>query len=85
MVAQLTSNKAKEDAAIAWVMDLERAAGREPRDTRYTGAPADIESPPRLIEVKSFGTSNGLAGRPWTANPALPGMDFRERASSNFV
>ena len=57
-VAQLTSNKAKEDAAIAWVMDLERAAGRQPRDTRYTGAPADIESPPRLIEVKSFGTSN---------------------------
>jgi Protein NO VEIN, C-terminal len=57
-VAQLTSNKAKEDAAIAWVMDLERAAGRQPRDTRYTGAPADIESPPRMIEVKSFGTSN---------------------------
>ena len=58
MVAQLTSNKAKEDAAIAWVMELERAAGRQPRGTRYTGAPADIESPPRLIEVKSFGTSN---------------------------
>lgn len=58
MVAQLTNNKAKEDAAIAWVMELERAAGRQPRDTRYTGAPADIESPPRLIEVKSFGTSN---------------------------
>jgi hypothetical protein len=58
MVAQLTSNKAKEDAAIAWVMELERAAGRQPRDTRYAGASADIESPPRLIEVKSFGTSN---------------------------
>ena len=58
MVAELTSNKAKEDAAIAWVMELERVAGRQPRDTRYTGAPADIESPPRLIEVKSFGTSN---------------------------
>jgi hypothetical protein len=28
------------------------------RDTRYEGAPADIESPPQLIEVKSFGTSN---------------------------
>jgi hypothetical protein len=28
------------------------------RDTRYQGAPADSESPPRLIEVKSFGTSN---------------------------
>ena len=58
IVVQLTSNKAKEDAAIAWVMELELAAGRQPRDTRYTGAPADIESPPRLIEVKSFGTSN---------------------------
>lgn len=58
MMAQLTTNKAKEDAAIAWVMELERAAGRQPRDTRYAGAPADIESPPRLIEVKSFGTSN---------------------------
>jgi hypothetical protein len=39
-------------------MRLERAAGRQPRDTRYEGAPADIESAPRLIEVKSFGTSN---------------------------
>ena len=39
-------------------MELERAAGRQPQDTRYTGAPADIESPPRLIEVKSFGTTN---------------------------
>jgi hypothetical protein len=39
-------------------MELERAAGRRPRDTRHAGAPADIESPPRLIEVKSFGTSN---------------------------
>jgi hypothetical protein len=57
-LAELTSNKAKEDAAIVWVMDLERKAGRQPRDTRYSGAPADIESPPRLIEVKSFGTSN---------------------------
>jgi hypothetical protein len=51
-------NKAIEDAAITWVMGLERAAGRRPRDTRYQGAPTDIESPPRLIEVKSFGTSN---------------------------
>lgn len=57
-MAQLTTNKAKEDAAIAWVMKLELAAGRQPRDTRYTGASADIESPSRLIEVKSFGTNN---------------------------
>ena len=37
IVTQLTTNKAKEDAAIAWVMELELAAGRQPRDTRYTG------------------------------------------------
>lgn len=57
-MAELRGNKAVEDAAIAWVIDLERAAGREPRDGRATGSPADIESPPRVIEVKAFGTSN---------------------------
>ena len=57
-MAGLSGPKAIEDAAIEWVMGLERAAGRRPRDTRHEGAPADIESPPRLIEVKSFGTSN---------------------------
>ncbi len=57
-MAELLGNKAIEDAAIAWVMELERTAGREPRDTRHAGAPADIESPPRLIEVKAFGVSN---------------------------
>ncbi len=51
----LTSPKAKEDAAVAWVIQLERQAGREPRDTRYRGAPADIESGDRIIEVKAFG------------------------------
>ncbi len=56
--APLVGNKAVEDAAIAYVLDLERAAGRDPADTRYRGAPADIESPPRLIEVKAFGTTN---------------------------
>ena len=57
-MAALSGPKTVEDAAIDWVMDLERAAGRRPHDTRHEGAPADIESPPRLIEVKSFGTSN---------------------------
>jgi hypothetical protein len=42
-------------AAIAWVMDLERKAGRQPVDTRFAGAPADIASAPRVIEVKAFG------------------------------
>ena len=39
-------------------MGLERLAGREPRDARYARSPADIESPPRLIEVKAFGVHN---------------------------
>ena len=40
-------------------MQLERAAGRQPVDRRYDAAyPADIESPPRMIEVKAFGTSS---------------------------
>jgi hypothetical protein len=55
---ELVGNKAVEDAAIAWVLELERRAGRVPRDTRHTGAAADVESPPRLIEVKAFGKSN---------------------------
>jgi hypothetical protein len=55
------SNKAVEDAAIAWVLEFERREGREPRDTRYDGpSPADIVSPPRTIEVKAFG--NGARG-----------------------
>jgi hypothetical protein len=57
-MAEIVGKKAIEDAAIAWVIDLERAAGREARDTRHRGAPADIESPPRVIEVKAFGKSN---------------------------
>lgn len=51
----LHTNKAIEDAAIDWVMDRERLAGRAPQDTRRSGSPADIESPPRVIEVKAFG------------------------------
>ena len=54
----IRGNKAIEDAAISWVMELERRAGREPTDTRYRGAPADISSPPRLIELKAFGTTS---------------------------
>lgn len=57
-MAEILGNKATEDAAIAWVMGLEHAAGRNPQDTRYRGAPTDIASPPRLIEVKAFGRSN---------------------------
>jgi hypothetical protein len=54
-VPELKGNKTIEDAAIAHVMDLERRAGRTPVDSRHRGAPADITSPPRLIEVKAVG------------------------------
>lgn len=57
-MAELVGNKAIESAAIEWVMTLERMAGREPRDARYERGPADIGSPPRVIEVKAFGKSN---------------------------
>jgi hypothetical protein len=43
-MSELRGNKAIEDAAIAYVMEREREAGREPIDTRYSGAPADIEA-----------------------------------------
>lgn len=52
---ELRGNHAIENAAITWVMELERRAGREPTDTRHKGAPADIESPPRTIVVKAVG------------------------------
>jgi hypothetical protein len=55
VVPPLVTNRAKEDAAIAWVLELERRAGRAARDTRYRGAPGDIESAERIIEVKAFG------------------------------
>src|SRR5918996_1119911 len=58
-MAELRGNKALEDTAIAYVMQREREAGRKPIDTRYIGAPTDIESPPRLIEVKAVGKLTG--------------------------
>lgn len=58
-MAELRGNKAVEDAAIEYVMQCEREAGRVPSDTRYVGKPADVESPPRLIEVKAVGKPSG--------------------------
>jgi hypothetical protein len=56
--APLSGNKAIEDAAVAFVMDLERDAGRKPQDRRYEACfAADTESPPRTIEVKAVGGS----------------------------
>lgn len=51
----IVGNKRIEDAAIAFVIDLERRAGRDATDTRHRGAAADVESGGRTIEVKAFG------------------------------
>ncbi|MDQ6793584.1 MAG: hypothetical protein M3067_01950 [Chloroflexota bacterium] len=56
--APLAGNKAIEDAAIKFVIALELQAGRTPHDRRYEKAfAADIESLPRIIEVKAVGGS----------------------------
>ncbi|QOV37280.1 DUF3883 domain-containing protein [Streptomyces ferrugineus] len=47
-------NKETEQAGITHVMALERAAGRDPKDVRTSGLPYDVESSPRMIEVKAF-------------------------------
>jgi hypothetical protein len=58
-LSEIRGNKAVENAAVAWVIELERAAGRHPVDTRHIAtAPGDIESPPRTIEVKAAGRSS---------------------------
>jgi hypothetical protein len=57
VVAELLTNSGVENAAIQWVMSIEREAGRQPRDVRYARSAGDIESPPRLIEVKAVGRS----------------------------
>jgi hypothetical protein len=51
----IVGNKRIEDAAIAFVIELERRAGRDATDTRHRGAAADVESGGRTIEVKAFG------------------------------
>ncbi|MEU6066789.1 MULTISPECIES: DUF3883 domain-containing protein [Streptomyces] len=50
-------NRETEQAAITRVMALERAAGRDPKDVRTSGLPYDVDSPPRMIEVKAFSRS----------------------------
>lgn len=57
-MADLTSNTKIEAAAIRFVLQFERDAGREARDTRGTGAAADVASTGRTIEVKAFGNSS---------------------------
>jgi hypothetical protein len=54
-------NSAIEAAAMRYVIEYERLAGREPQDTRHVrSAAADLISGDRLIEVKAAGgTSRG--------------------------
>lgn len=73
-------NKAIETAAVLWVMELERAGGREPIDRRFEAAfPADIESPPRLIEVKAVGGNQ----RGWFASLEVAQVE-EARRNPNF-
>lgn len=60
-----------KDAAIRWVMDLERRAGREPADVRGDRALGDVVSPPRLIEVKAIGKKSSRGDSLW--------LDARQR------
>lgn len=76
----LVGNKAIEQAAIKFVMDLERAAGRDPVDRRFVAAfAADIESPPRVIEVKAVGGSQ----RGWFLPLEVPQV-LEARSNSKF-
>lgn len=51
------TNRQIEDLAIAFVIAQEALEGRIAKDTRYTGAPADVTSADRIIEVKAYGGS----------------------------
>jgi len=52
-MGETIGDRAVEATAIAWIVDLERSAGREPEDTRFAGARADLISRPRILEVKA--------------------------------
>lgn len=78
--APLSGNKTIEDAAIAFVLDLERQAGRRPVDHRYEKTyAADIESLPRVIEVKAVGGSQ----RGWFLPLEVPQVN-EARSNPNF-
>ena len=58
-ITELRGPKQIEDAAIEYVIERERAEGREARDTRYEeGAVADLVSGDRVIAVKACGTTS---------------------------
>ncbi len=56
-MTELVSNRAIEDAAIAFVVAYERSQARTATDSRGKGAAGDIESEGRVIEVKAAGST----------------------------
>ncbi|MBA3779867.1 MAG: hypothetical protein H0X16_11340 [Chloroflexi bacterium] len=63
-------------------MQLEQAAGRQPVDRRYEAAfPADLESSPRIIEVKAIGGS----GRGWFLPVENAQMEEARRNPNFFI
>ena len=56
-MTELVGNPAIESAAIQYVLAYEAAQGRTAIDTRGKGAPADVQSDDRVIEVKAYGGS----------------------------
>ncbi|MDQ2934962.1 MAG: DUF3883 domain-containing protein [Chloroflexota bacterium] len=80
VIERLVGNRAIETAAVLWVMELERAVGRAPLDRRFEAAfSADIESPPRLIEVKAVGGNQ----RGWFVPLEVPQVE-EARRNPNF-
>ena len=77
----IIGNRAIENAAIAFVTaEYERRAGREPQDTcGNPQAPADLVSPPQLIEVNAYGNS-ARGGDLWLA----PNQMAAAQAGSEF-
>lgn len=69
-----------EPAAVKWVMAYEQRQGRQPVDRRYEKTfSGDIESPPRIIEIKATATSY----RGWFL-PLEPVQLEEARANPNF-
>jgi hypothetical protein len=79
-MSENTTNRAVEDAAVAFVLSYERHQGRSAADTRGTGAPADVQSDRRLIEIKAYGRSargQDLWLEPRQIEEARANPDFR--------
>jgi hypothetical protein len=78
--AQALRGHAVEQAAVEWILGYERANGRSPVDRRYKKSFAgDIESPPRIIEIKATATSY----RGWFL-PLEPVQVEHARTDANF-